>query len=325
MNLRLTRAVAPFALALLTALASACSGGSSPGAPPEHAVAVTVTPGSTRVQAGSAVAFAATVAGTIDTRVSWSVVESGGGAIDPAGVYTAPATPGGYHVKATSVADASVSGQSAVTVLLPVAVSISPRAPSVVAGGSVTFTAAVSNATDTTVTWAVAGASCGSITQAGVYTAPAAPATCTVSATSHADPTRSATATVTVTAPPPAVAVAVTPSPAAADACRTVQLTATVTNASNAAVTWTVQEGAAGGAVSTTGLYTAPATGGTYHVVATSVADPTRTAVAAVTVTERIVSVAVAPATATVQAGGAQQFTATVTTTCGSFASTATL
>jgi hypothetical protein len=337
MTLRLSRAVAPIALALSTFLFSACSRESSPPAPPTPpappapgasggtGVGVTVTPGSTRVRAGSTATFAAAVTGTIDTRVSWSVVESGGGTIDPGGVYTAPSTPGGYHVKATSVADSSVSGQSTVTVVLPVSVAISPRAPSVVAGGTVTFTAAVSGATDTTVTWAVAGTSCGSITSAGVYTAPAGAATCTVSATSHADATRSDAVTVTVTAPPPAVAVAVTPSSAAADACRTVQLRATVTNASNGAVTWTVQEGTPGGAVDATGLYTAPAARGTYHVVATSVADPTRSAIATVTVTERIVSVTVAPATPTVQAGGAQQFTATVTTTCGSFPSTTTL
>ncbi|HQR30207.1 MAG TPA: cellulase family glycosylhydrolase [Anaeromyxobacteraceae bacterium] len=49
-------------------------------------------------------------------------------------------------------------------------------------------------------------------------------------------------------------------------------------------MTWTVQEGAAGGAVSSTGTYTAPSTPGTYHVVATSVADGTRQDVAAVTV-----------------------------------------
>src|SRR5712672_76670 len=42
------------------------------------------------------------------------------------------------------------------------------------------------------------------------------------------------------------------------------------------AVTWAVQEGAAGGAVSSSGGYTAPATSGTYHVVAASVADPSR-------------------------------------------------
>jgi len=50
-------------------------------------------------------------------------------------------------------------------------------------------------------------------------------------------------------------------------------------------VSWSVQEGAAGGTIDANGKYTAPATEGTYHVVATSVADATITAIATVTVT----------------------------------------
>jgi hypothetical protein len=116
------------------------------------------------------------------------------------------------------------------------------------------------------------------------------------------------------------VAVAISPSPAAVDACKTVAFTATVTNAQNTAVTWSVQEGAAGGSIASNGTYTAPSTAGAYHVVATSVADGTATAVATVTVSDHILSVAVSPATATIAPGGTAQFTATVTTTCGTFA-----
>ena len=100
-------------------------------------------------------------------------------------------------------------------------------------------------------------------------------------------------------APAPAVAVAVVVSPSTATAARgaTVPFSASVTGTSNASVTWTVQEGAAGGAVSSTGLYTAPSSTGTYHVVATSVADPTKTANA-------IVSVATAGVTVAAPSGG---------------------
>ena len=52
-------------------------------------------------------------------------------------------------------------------------------------------------------------------------------------------------------------------------------------------MTWSVQEGAAGGTIAATGVYSAPAVAGTYHVVATSVADPAKSAIATVTVTER--------------------------------------
>jgi hypothetical protein len=55
-------------------------------------------------------------------------------------------------------------------------------------------------------------------------------------------------------------------------------------------VTWSVQEGASGGAITPAGVYTAPNGVGTYHVVATSVADGTKTATATVTVATNLVT-----------------------------------
>jgi hypothetical protein len=148
---------------------------------------------------------------------------------------------------------------------------------------------------------------------------------CTVVATSRADPSRRDSATVTVTAVPPPVVVTVAPPVAAANGCTTLAFTATVTGASDGSVTWAVQEGAAGGAITAAGVYTAPAAPGTYHVVATSRADATRSAVVPVTVTEKILQVAVTPQTIQLAAGGTAQLTATVTTTCGAFTSTKTV
>jgi Zn-dependent metalloprotease len=62
--------------------------------------------------------------------------------------------------------------------------------------------------------------------------------------------------------------------------------TATVTDAPTGSVTWAIQEGAAGGAITAGGVYTAPSTFGTYHVVATSVADPSKSA----TITVRVIN-----------------------------------
>lgn len=312
--------------ALLLAALSAC-GPTSPGHDPGAAQTVTVgvEPASAEVRAAATAQFAATVTGTADTGVVWTVVEASGGSITSAGVYTAPAAPGVFHVRATSRAAPAVSADGIVTVVAPVAVAVSPRTPSVVAGGKITFGAVVTNATNTSVTWSVPTAGCGTITSAGVYTAPAVAGTCTVVATSQADPSKSDTATVTVTAPPPPVVVTVTPSPATVDACKTLAFTATVTGTTNGAVTWAVQEGAAGGAITTGGVYTAPSNAGTYHVVATSQADSTRSAVVAVTVGDRILSVAVSPPTISVAPGGTASFSATVTTTCGTTTSTSTV
>ena len=74
-------------------------------------------------------------------------------------------------------------------------------------------------------------------------------------------------------------------------------------NTSNTAVTWTITE--AGGGTVTNGAYIAPTTAGTYHVVAVSQADPSKTATATVTVgAEKVLSVAVVPGSGTVNATG---------------------
>jgi hypothetical protein len=57
----------------------------------------------------------------------------------------------------------------------------------------------------------------------------------------------------------------------------------------NVPVNWTVKEGN-GGSITTSGLYTAPKNVGAFHVVATSKADATQTAIAAVDVTAKFLS-----------------------------------
>lgn len=118
--------------------------------------------------------------------------------------------------------------------------------------------------------------------------------------------------------PAPAPAVAIAPSTTTLDACTRATFAATVTGASGG-VTWSVQEGAAGGTIDGSGVYTAPSTAGTYHVVARSTASTSALAMATAVVRDRILSVAVAPGAATVAPTGQLQFAASVTTTCGTF------
>lgn len=80
-------------------------------------------------------------------------------------------------------------------------------------------------------------------------------------------------------------AVILSPTAATVLAMETQQFTATVTNATNSTVIWSVQEGTAGGTITAGGLYTAPSVAGTYHVVATSQFDTGKSAEAIVTVT----------------------------------------
>jgi hypothetical protein len=114
---------------------------------------------------------------------------------------------------------------------------------------------------------------------------------------------------------PTGILVGVSPASAAVRQNGTQQFTATVSGATDASVTWSV-DGIAGGnstlgTVSASGLYTAPAASGNHTVTATSVQDPTRSASAQVTVTSPV-SVSVSPASATIPLGQSQQFQATV-------------
>jgi hypothetical protein len=91
--------------------------------------------------------------------------------------------------------------------------------------------------------------------------------------------------------PPPSIVVSVSPAAAAVVInTQTQQFTATVTGTTNTAVSWSV-DGAAGGSsaagtISSSGLYTPPATGGTHTVTATSAASSAASASATVAVTD---------------------------------------
>jgi len=80
------------------------------------------------------------------------------------------------------------------------------------------------------------------------------------------------------------ISVAVTPIIAHLAPHATTQFSAQITGSSDNAVAWSVQEGAAGGTISAAGLYTAPATAGSYHVIAKSHADASATGTASAAV-----------------------------------------
>ncbi len=201
-------------------------------------VTVVVDPPSVELGAGDSMGFFAIVGGTGNSAVAWSVSEAGGGTVDPAGNYVAPATPGTYHVIATSLSadDPTASGSATVTVTLPV-VSLTPATAQVVAGGQVAFSASVSGSSIGSVSWSATG---GTISPAGLYTAPATAGTYTVRATSVASSLAFATATVTVIVPVTTRTrlnlLQVTPPPPQTTGNGTFTFTATVIPASGAAM-----------------------------------------------------------------------------------------
>src|SRR5579884_1435421 len=179
-----------------------------------------------------------------------------------------------------------------------VAVNISPTSASLACSSSQQFTATVTGGSNAAVTWTVdsilgGNSTVGTVSATGLYKAPASSGTHRVAAVSVADATKSATAVVTIAcAPPPTVSISIAPKSANLLVSQQQQFTATVTGTSNLAVNWSV-DGVAGGnsstgTVSATGLYTAPSQAGKHNVTATSVADSTKSATAAVTVTAPI-------------------------------------
>ncbi len=105
----------------------------------------------------------------------------------------------------------------------------------------------------------------------------------------------------------PAVTVTLSPTSASVQAGHSQQFSATVSGSTNTGVTWA----ATGGSISSSGMYTAPVSAGSYLVTATSMADTTVSGSAAVTVTAAV-SVSISPISASILTNGTQQFTATV-------------
>jgi hypothetical protein len=80
-------------------------------------ISVAITPSYLGLLPGATQTFTATVAGTNNQAVTWTVVESGGGSITAAGLYTAPNSNSTFHVRARSQADTNAFANATVLAL----------------------------------------------------------------------------------------------------------------------------------------------------------------------------------------------------------------
>ncbi len=97
-----------------------------------------ISPAAPNVTAGHTQAFAATVSQAANTGVTWTAT---GGTISAAGIWTAPATPGTYTIRATAAADGTTFATTSATVVtLPTIQSFTASAASVSRGQAVTLT-----------------------------------------------------------------------------------------------------------------------------------------------------------------------------------------
>ncbi len=256
--------------------------------------------------------FTAFVQNSGNSAVTWSISRAVG-SISAAGVYTAPATIAAQQTltfTATSVADPTKSVSGCILLTPPVSIAVLPATAILSPSGTQTFAGNVAWAKNTNVSWSVSPA-LGTISSSGLYTAPsdtASPRQVSITATSAADPSQSSSAIVTLNPP---VAVTVTPATATVTVGQTQLFTAATLYSTNGAVTWTVSP--AIGSISASGRYTPPATALTASqnvmILATSVADPTKSAAVIMTINPPA-SVTVSPANVALVSSQTQQFNA---------------
>ena len=174
-------------------------------------VTVSVKPLIAMVSASQTEQFTATVTGSTNTGVTWSV-NPPIGTISSTGLYTAPpaiTSATVVTVIATSDADPNRSGAATINLNASsnVGISISPKTVTLTAGQSQVFTATISGTTSTDVIWIAQPFTVGTLTPNGLtatYTAPSTITgnqTVTLQVTSQSDPNKSTTATITLSVP----------------------------------------------------------------------------------------------------------------------------
>lgn len=192
-------------------------------------ISVAVSPSSSTLQVGQSVGFTSTLQNDTQNKgVTWRISGAGcsgsscgtlSNATTTSVTYTAPPavpSPATVTLQATSVADTTKSASATITVVATptIAVSVGPASASVQISASRVFTATVQNDSQNKgVTWNLSGSgcsgsSCGELTNptasSVTFTAPPTvpnPATVTLTATSAANPAKSANASITVTQP----------------------------------------------------------------------------------------------------------------------------
>ena len=295
---------------------------------------ITTQPVSQTVTTGQTATFSVTATGASPLGYQWRKNGTAISGATSSGYTTPPTTASDDHALFTAVvtnSSGSATSNAGTLNVAPAAagaIAVSPNSTTVTAGATQQFTATANGNSNAAVTWSLSGAgcsgaACGNISGAGVYTAPASvpsPATLNVTATSVADPTKSASATVTIVAAA-AVLLSISPTSASVHTASTGSFTATVTGTPNTAVEWSLTgagcSGSSCGTLSTSSLsavYTAPLVApspASVNVVATSMADPSKSALSDVTIMP-VVVVTVTPASTSVVTGATQQLTASV-------------
>lgn len=287
--------------------------------PPPTLSAVILTPPSaslefTRTQQFSAVGQLSD-GSTTSIPITWTAT---GGTVNSSGLYTAGSTAGTFRVIAGSAN--GLADTSSITVTAPTitGITLTPATVSLQSGQTQQFSvsATLSNGgtqTNPAVTWTATG---GAVNSSGLYTAGATAGSFVVIATSSNG--RADTSSVTVTLPT-ITSITLTPPTASVQSGQTRQFSASATLSNGATLTNpTVTWSATGGTITTSGLYTAGSTAGTFRVIAASATGPADTSSVTVTAAPTVTAISVTPPSASLQSGQTQQFSASATLSDGS-------
>jgi RHS repeat-associated protein len=282
---------------------------------------VELRPSSATIWQSQTLQFQANVANATNPNLTWSLIPPGVGSISPTGLYTAPTSITSQQivtVQVTGVAAPSLSASATVYLWPPAGVTMSPQSASLSSGQTLQFTGVPKNGSPMGVVWSISPVGFGSISAAGLYTAPTTiftPQVVNVIATSVADGS-SGTAVIDLVTTP---TVSVTPTTAILGPSQQLQLTASVSGVWNTDVNWSVNPPGSG-SITPAGVYTAPSTIAAITpvtITAASVANLSATANAELTLSPAAasVTVAVTPPSVSLTDGQTQQFAATVSGT----------
>lgn len=282
-------------------------------------VAVSLTPATATLTPSQTQVLTAAVTNATNTAVTWSLSPAVGkiSTNGATALYTAPSVVDSdqtVQITATSMADNTKFARTVISLLSAVTVSVAP------AGGATlneaqtqTFSATVTGASKPTVTWAL-DSPVGTISQSGVYTAPALlndSQTVQVIAQSVVNPAKFGKAPITLR--PARFTISVSPATVSLGVSQTQNFSAAVRGIANSGVTWSPSP--AVGTISASGLYTAPSSipvTQTIVITAASVANPAIFGTATVVLVSQG-SVSVTPTTADLNYGQSQKFYASVT------------
>jgi hypothetical protein len=169
-------------------------------------VGIAVTPSSVSLGAGEFADFQASIGGTLNTSVNWSLNPPVGTIAN--GVYTAPVVINTLQtivLIAASLADPSKTAQASITLTgKPTSISVSPAQVTLQSSQTRQFTATVQGGSSS-VRWSISPP-VGSISPSGLYTPPSTVSDgqqISVIATLSTDPTKIARAVITLSAPTP--------------------------------------------------------------------------------------------------------------------------